>query len=284
MIEFRTGALPVILALGLVVAAPAVAQEAVTEEATEEEIPKNWSNEGNFAWINTSGNGASSSFGFSNTFKYNWTYSELILFGDIFKATARTEERFNEGGGVRQVLTTTTTAERYDFRAKFRQNILENLFWYALGGYYRNRPAGIDSRWLSSAGVGYRFLETPTTTLVGEIGLGVTRENPVGADGDTFIDMRANGEWQQRVSDSTNFSLYSEFLLNLQNTKQLRINSGAALTTAINSKLALRLAWDMRFNNDPPTIFVDTNPNEPAAPFQLKTSDRTLAASFVLTL
>ena len=103
------------------------------------------------------------------------------------KATAREEQRFNEGGGVRQVLTTSTTAERLDFGGKFRQNILDQMFWYAMANYYRNQPSGINSRVFANGGIGYRFMETPNTLLAGELGLGVTRESRVDANGETFV-------------------------------------------------------------------------------------------------
>jgi putative salt-induced outer membrane protein YdiY len=286
MNQLRTGLGTVALILCVFVAAPLAAQEAVEEPAVAEgeaELEKRWSNEGELAWVNTSGNAAATTFAFSDTFTYNWTYSELILHGEYFKATAREEQRFNEGGGVRQVLTTSTTAERLDFGGKFRQNILDQMFWYAMGNYYRNQPSGINSRVFANGGVGYRFMETPNTLLVGELGLGVTRESRVGDDGETFVDARAYMQWKQKVTDTTDFELSAEFMDNLQNTSQLRINSNAAVTTRISSVFALRVTWDLRFNNDPPVLLIDTNPDEPVAPFQLKTSDRTFAASVVFT-
>lgn len=286
MNQLRNSLIPLTLLLCLLVAAPLAAQEAVEEPVAAEgeaELEKNWSNEGDLAWVNTSGNASATTFAFSDTLTYNWTYSELILHGEYFKATAREEQRFNEGGEVRQVLETKTTAERLDFGGKYRQNILDQMFWYAMGNYYRNQPSGIDSRLFANGGVGYRFMETPKTLLVGELGLGVTRENRVGQDGETFVDARAYMQWKQTVTDTTDVEISAEFMDNLQNTSQLRINSNAAVTTRISSVFALRLTWDLRFNNDPPVLLIDTNPDEPAAPFQLKTSDRTFAASVVFT-
>jgi putative salt-induced outer membrane protein YdiY len=284
MEKVRTGLVPLTLLLCLVVAPPIAAQEATEEAAAEEaEVEKNWSNEGSLAWVNTSGNAATTTFAITDTFKYNWTYSEFVFNGEYFRATARNEERFNEGGGVRQVFTTETTAKYLDLNGTFRQNILNQMYWYGMGSYFQNRPAGIDSRLFANGGVGNRFIENSTTLLLGEIGLGVTRENPVDTDGDTFLDARAYVEFGHQINDNTKIELSSEFMDNLQNVDQLRINAHAGVTAQMSSVFALRVSWDLRFNNAPPFVIVDTNPDEEPVPFQLKTSDRTLAASLVFT-
>lgn len=278
----RAGLVPLTMMLCLLAAAPIAAQEeaAVEEEAT---VEKNWSNEGSLSWVNTSGNAATTTFALADTFKYNWTYSEFVFSGEYFRATARNEERFNEGGGVRQVFTTETTAKYLDLNATFRQNILSQMYWYAMGSYFQNQPAGIDSRLFANGGVGTRFIEDGRTLLLGEIGVGVTRENPVEGAGDTFLDARAYVEFSHQVNDNTKIELSSEFMDNLQNTDQLRINAHAGVTAQMSALFALRVSWDLRFNNAPPFVLVDTNPEEDPVPFQLKTSDRTLGASLVFT-
>jgi len=280
LIAGRVPAAVILLALFVTWSSVAIAQEATTEEATEE-IPKAWSNEGEIAYVNVSGNAAATTLGITDKFTYNFTYAELILFADVLRATSRTRELFNEGGGVRQVLTTTTAAERYEFGGKYRQNILDDLFWFGIADYYKNEPAGISHRMYGGGGVGYRFVENDNTKLSGEIGLNITNEAPVVGDSDTFLDARAFGEWAQKISSNADFSLSAEFMDNLQNTDQLRINTKAALTAQVTSVLALRLSWDMYFNNAPPSLLVDVNPDEPVAYFPLKTSDRTLGASLV---
>lgn len=286
MERLRAGLVPLTLLLCLFVAAPLAAQEeAATEQAAAEEteVQKNWSNEGSLAWVNTSGNAATTTFALSDTFRYNWTYSEFVFNGEYFRSTARNEERFNEGGNVRQVFTTETTAKYLDLNATFRQNILDQMYWYAMGSYFQNQPAGIDSRLFGNGGVGTRFIEDDRTLLLGEIGLGVTRENRVEGEGDTFLDARLYAEFSHQINDNTRIELSSEFMDNLQNTDELRINAHAGVTAQMSSLFALRVSWDLRFNNVPPFVLVDTNPDEDPVPFQLKTSDRTLGASLVFT-
>lgn len=262
----------------LLLASPALAQEEAEEPA------KPWTNEAELAFVNTSGNSAASTFAFGNRFAYNWTYSEFRFVVDFYRATARQRFLFNEGGGVRQELVTETTAERYELAAQYRQNFVGQVFWYLKGGWFRNQPAGIDSRYNGNGGVGYRFLEDDVTTLVGEFGIGATREQQVQGEAMTFADIRGAFEWKQKVTDTTNFELASEALWNLSNTDDLRINAIAAATVSVSSKIALRVSYDLRFDNDPAMVLVDTVPEEPPALFTLKTTDRTLAAALVVTL
>lgn len=273
-----------VLIVVLVVSVPltALAQEA-TEEAPAEETTRPWSNEGELMFVNTSGNSAATNFAIRDKFTYNFTYGELIVHADLIKATARDRDLYNEGGGVRQVLTTRTTSEQYEVGAKYRQNFLDQAFWYALATWYSNDPAGISTRLSGGGGVGYRFVENDSTTLVGEAGLALTHESPVSGESDTFIDARVFGEWQQRITGNSDLSLAAEFIDNLQDFDQLRINTRAAVTASITKVLALRLSWDMKFNNAPPGILVTTNLDEPPAYFQLKTTDRVLGASLVFT-
>ncbi len=260
----------------LAISTPVLAQEGAEEPA------KPWSNEGELAFVNTSGNSSASTLAFRNRFAYNWTYSEFRFVVDFHKATSRRQFLFNEGGGVRQELVTETSAERYELAAEFRQNFVGDIFWYVMGSWYRSQPAGIDSRSNGNGGVGYRFLESDVTTLVGEFGIGVTREQQVQGEAMTFADLRGAFEWKQKVTETTDFELGSEALWSAANTDDLRIKAMAAATVRVSSKLALRVSYDLRFDNDPATVIVDIVPDEPPAPFTLNTTDRSIGASLVL--
>lgn len=279
-------ALVLVVTSFFVIPGVALGQEpAATTQAAEAEpeVTRPWVNEGELMFVNTSGNSSSSNFGFRDRFTYNFTYSELILYVSLIKATARETDLYNEGGGVRAVSTTRTTTEQYEAGAKYRQNFMDQAFWYALGTWYANDPSGISSRLSGGGGIGYRFAENDTTTLIGELGLALTNESQTNDTSDTFIDARAYGQWKQRLSETTDLELDAEFIDNLQNTKELRINTHFAVTARMTRVLALRASWEMRFNNDPPSLLVDVNPDEPPAYYQLRTSDRVIGASLVFS-
>lgn len=252
------------------------------EENGGPQTDKNWSNEAELGYINTSGNSATTSLSFGNRFTYNFTYAELTFKVDLFRATARQETLTNVGGGVRVDSETRTTGERYRAELKYRQNIVGELFWFGIGSWYRNRPAGLDTRWLSGAGFGTRLLNNDRTVLSVEFGGGLTREERLDGVEDTFVDLRAYAAWDQKLGASADISVWSEALLDIQHAENLRINSHAEVTSHLTGRLSMRLWWDVQFDNDPTAIVVATNPDEPPALHAFRTTDRTLGVSLVV--
>ena len=241
-----------------------------------------WSNEPERACVNASGNAGGRTFAAGDRVAYNWTYSESRFKVDCYRATTRQRFLFNEGGGVRQQLVTETTAELYDVALQFRRNFIGELFWYVGGSWYRNRFAGIENTYNGNGGVGLRFLETDATLVSGEIGLGVTREAQTQGLTRSFAVVRGAFEWKQTLTDTTDFEVGGEGLWSLSNTDDLRVNATAALTARISGQLAMRASYDVRFDNDPASILVDTVPGQVPARFVLATTDRTVGASLVL--
>ena len=258
---------------------PALAQEG----AAVEETVKPWGNEAQVALVDAAGNSSSTTFAISNRFTYNWTFSELILGAELFRSTTDTRVLTNDAGTVQESVVETIGAERYEVTGKYRQNMLGDLFWYGSGAWYRNRPAGIDSRANFTGGVGYRFLENASTLVAGEIGVGVERETPVGLPADTFADGRAYLEIRHEFSDSGSLQVEAEMLDNLQDTQDLRINGRVAVTSKLTSVFALRVGLDLRYDNQPAIVIVDGGPGVPAASFVLDDLDRALSASLVVS-
>lgn len=264
--------------------APALAQEgAAAAQETVEESVKPWSNEAQVALVDAAGNSSSTTFAISERFTYNWTFSELVLGAELFRSTTETRVLTNDAGTARESLVDTVAAERYEVTGKYRQNLLGDLFWVATGAWYRNRPAGIDSRVGFTGGVGYRFLENASSLVAGEIGVGVARETPVALPADTFADGRAYLEIRHAFSDSGSLQIEAELLDNLQDTDDLRINGRVSLTSKLTDVFALRVGWDLRYDKQPAFVIVDGGPGVPAASFVLDDLDRTLSASLVVS-
>lgn len=253
------------------------------EEQVSEEPVKPWSNEAQLSLVDSAGNASSRTFAVADRFTYNWTYSELILTAEAFRQSSKTRVLSNEIGGVREDTIERTDAERYEAGAKFRQNLVGEMFWYALGSWYRNEPAGVQSRWNANGGVGYRFLENATSLVAGETGVGLVREDLVDSPADSFVDGRAYLEVRHKFSDHARFQTELELLDNLQDTGDLRINAKASVTSDLTDVLALRVGWDLKFDNRPTVIVIDSNPEAPPAPFVFDKTDRTLSASLVVS-
>lgn len=268
--------------LGVVALLASVAPTALAQEAELAPIEKPWSNEAELSFISTSGNSGSTTLAVADRFVFNLAYAELRIRGDYFKTTARRDTFTNIGGGVVRESDTTTTSERSTIEAQFRQNLTGQVFWYLLGSWYRNQPAGIDARMLGSGGIGYRLIENSSTVIVGEVGIGVTREELTNGFDNSFADLRAFGSIRQRLSDAAELEIWAEALDSVENSDDLRISAHASLTSKLVGKLAMRVWWDIQYDKLPPVILINVNPDEPAALYALDTSDRTVGASLVL--
>ena len=225
-------------------------QEEDTTEPPEESV-KPWSNEAEASYVKTGGNSSASTLALSNRFAYNFTYSELLFDVEFMRASTTTTLRSNVDGALVEKEQSATSAERYEIAGSFRQNILDNMFWYVRGDWYRNRFAGINSRFAGGGGVGYRFVETPTTLFVGELGLGLTKESLTNDAGDTFVDIRAALEGRFKITDSTDFNFFVSAADDVQNTDNLRVKFNAAVSVAVSNALALRVGYLLDYRNDP---------------------------------
>jgi putative salt-induced outer membrane protein len=264
-------------------AAPLVyAQEEVAAAATEEEVVKPWSNQAEASYVKTGGNTSSSTLALSNRFAYNFTYSELLFDVDFMRASNTTTSRTNVGGELVEDRMTAASAERYEVGLSYRQNILDNMFWYGLGNWYRNPFAGVDSRINAGGGVGYRFVETPSTLFVGEIGLGLTSESLTDDTSSTFVDLRAALDSRFKITETTDFTFMVVASDDLQNTKNLRVKLDTALSVAVSYALALRIGYLLDYRNEPVIQTLPGGDDFPPVFFTRNKSDSMFTVSLVV--
>jgi len=282
--ERITGAVSAGLLLAVAAWAPcAQAQEEVVEQAPEESV-KRWSNEAEASYVKTGGNSSASTLALSNRFAYNFTYSELLFDVEFMRASTTTTSRSNVDGSLVETEQSETTAERYEIAGSFRQNILNDMFWYARGDWYRNQFAGISSRITGGGGVGYRFVETPATLFVGELGLGLTKESLTNDTGDTFVDIRGALEGRFKITSSTDLDLFVSAADNIQNTKNLRVKFNVAVSVAVSQTLALRVGYLLDYRNDPVVQIIPGAPGVAPVSFTRNKSDSMFLVSLVVKL
>jgi len=257
------------------------AGEDLAAEPLEESV-KPWTNEAEASYVKTGGNSSASTLALSNRFAYNFTYSELLFDVEFMRASATTTFRSNVDGELVEAELSETSAERYEVAGSFRQNILNDMFWYARGDWYRNRFAGVSARITGGAGVGYRFVETPTTLFVGDLGLGLTKESLTNDTGDTFVDIRAALEGRFKITQTTDFEFTVSAADNIQNTKNLRVKFNAAISVAVSKALALRVGYLLDYRNEPVVQIIEGDEGVPPVSFTRNKSDSMFLVSLVV--
>lgn len=265
-------ALSALVAVCLVAALPgAMAQE------SEDERP--WKDIAEFSFVNTSGNAENTNFALANKFIYNWAKSSFTFDAGALRAETTTRVLTNPSGTVVVNEISDTTAESYYAVGRYRREINDALYWYGGLGWDRNEFAGIDSRYVYSGGIGYKFFDNDGHSLAGEFGADYTDETQVSGSEFTFAGARAFLGYARPLSETANLTSDLELLQNLDETDDLRGRWVTALTAALSSQLALKVSYSMFYDNQPAVIVV---PGPAPGLFVFDDTDSILSASLVV--
>lgn len=229
-------------------------------EAAEETKPKEekrFSNETNFALVDTTGNTEALTVAGKNEMKYKFT--------DKWSGSWVVGALYGKSDGDKN-------AERYftDLRADY--SISERWYAYGLGTWFRDKFAGFDQRLSIGPGIGYKFLIGPKHFLLAETGLNYAYEDYTDSDEDNadFLEGRLFGKYEWAFTEKTKFSQALEYLQSFKDSSMRKLNSETALVTAITDILALKISYSIFYNNDP-------------RPSDLDDTDTILATTLVIT-
>jgi putative salt-induced outer membrane protein YdiY len=258
--------------------------------AFAEDTPKKpWSDVAEFGLTMTSGNAEGTNYAFGNKFKYTWSNAELTFDAIALRAESTTRVASDVGGSVVITETTATTASSYGLALVYRRNISERLFWYAGATWYQNFFAGIDDRYILGGGIGYTFVKTDRHLFKGELGLDLTRQDPLGdpdpADPTTdvfettdYIAIRATLNYEFKINEKSKLTEDLNFIENLDTTSAWRANSITALTVGFTDNLALKLSYTVMYSNEPAFKSVPAS----TLVYQAEKTDTILVAALVV--
>ena len=192
-------------------AVPLFAQDAETGEAEKEPI---WKGSLGLSWVATTGNTDTSSFG--------------LDFG---------LDRKPDPWGLSFVV---------------RRSLAKR--WEVFGGlaWAKDPFAGFDSQTVASVGGTYIAIESQRHLLTFDLGLAYTWEARVPPAEDVdFIGGLFGVNWEWALSENSKLTEHLVFLPNFDNSDDWRLNSVTSLEAAVNSWLALRLGYEVRYRNQP---------------------------------
>lgn len=126
---------------------------------------------------------------------------------------------------------------------------------YLVGAFDRNTFAGISRRFEEGAGLVVRPVETPTDRLELEGGGGFTQQRSTTGETRSFPSARGAATYKRSLGASSTAQLTTEVLPNLEETSDTRVNSRAELVAPLSQRLALKLSYVWRFDNQPEPTF-----------------------------
>ena len=137
--------------------------------------------------------------------------------------------------------------------------VVTRLHVFAGGAYERNRFAGIGHRLEEIGGVALRLVERPHDLLATELGAAVTQQRSTSGVDNNFVALRLAANYKHTLTDNAFVQQSVEWLPNVQEFKDMRINSETALVAPITRQVALRLSYVVRFDNVPEPGFLKTD-------------------------
>jgi putative salt-induced outer membrane protein len=217
----------------LVAAVPVLAHEEETEEPPPEPL---WKGSLGLAYLGTSGNSETTTFGLDFDAERRATPWGYTFTGRLNR---------NEDNGV-------LTAERYMLSGRAVRALSER--WELFGSLAGEKDpfAGYDLQVLVGVGATYRMLTGPRHHLSFDGGLSYTDENRIDPNPDvSFLGAILGLNYEWKITDGSSLTQVLVFLPNFDDTEDWRLRSETGLTAAVNSWLALRLAYEIRYRNEP---------------------------------
>jgi putative salt-induced outer membrane protein len=153
-----------------------------------------------------------------------------------------------------------TTARRWEASTQARIDFYQRNFWYGGVRYEEDPFSGFHHQGLVTTGAGRRFFDDDRTRLLLQAGAGYKFLDPIGEPEGikkhSFTGV-ASMEFNHRLTDTT--TLIDRFAGEFTSSNNFLQNE-VGVTVKMTDRVALSLAYHVRFNTDPPAGFekVDT--------------------------
>jgi len=219
-----------------------------------DDLPQGWSGKGQAGYVMSRGNSDTDSANVKvdvNLVRNDWKHS-LSLDGLLGRS-----------GGI-------TSAERWGARLQSSYQINVHLFSFAALSYQDDRFSGFKYQASGSGGLGYKFLDSDTTKLAAQLGVGYRSLRPellIKDDNGAVIDRIAQST-QTEVVGTAGIDFWHQFNASTKITDKMNAESGSrntsirndlALEVKMNKKLALAVGFGVVENTNPPAGLKQTD-------------------------
>lgn len=237
-----------LLVLCVVSAAPAFAQtppppQAPAPAPPPPPPPPRKEGSGEIAFVNTAGNAESTSLGLRGEFIYR---------PDPWLLKMR-------GAFVRLESDDTLEAQSFTWLFRAERSLSPRLSLFGQHDYLRDLFAGLEHKNVVSGGVSFKAIETARHTLILDGGLGVSNEQRVLGDDETWLALVGGAAYKLKISATTDLTEDVRYEQSLNDGDQWRLDNAVAVTAQINSIFSLKLSNVIRYANEPVDGFESTD-------------------------
>ena len=197
---------------------------------------KQWEDSAELSYVQTGGNTDIMTFSGKNTLKYG--------FSEKLAGTWKLGALYGETDGE-------NNAERYytDLRMDYKAS--DELYYYIMTGWLKDKFAGIDKRVYVGPGAGYVFLNSEHQNLSTEAGLSYATESYTDNTDNNFLEGRVLGKYEFIFNPKTKFTQTVEYLHNFDDSEKYRINTLTGLVTQLTDMFSLKISYEINFQNEP---------------------------------
>jgi putative salt-induced outer membrane protein YdiY len=152
-----------------------------------------------------------------------------------------------------------TVADNWRASGRYELGLSSRVYLFALLGMDRDRLAGISRRLEESLGLTWKALTGPRTELGLEGGLSFIQERPTAGAGDDFLSGRGSALFLHKFRENVSFTQGLEFLPNLEQADDYRINSETAVVASVSRNISFKTSYAIRFDKMPEPGFTSTD-------------------------
>ena len=231
----------------------------------EEEKKLGWFDAAELTYVSTAGNSEARTLGFRNTLRRVWEDANFTFDVSLFRASSGTVTRTATGSSpddfqVIKESVSELTAENYNARGQYDRNLSARLYWFAGAGWDRNPFAGIRNRYDAGGGIGNIWFDNDTTRFRTDYGVSVVHQEDVVTDPSfdpTFASLRLSSDFTRKLTSNSEFINVTIANENLNETTDFRLDMINSLGVQMSSLLALKVSYQILFDNLPSLEQVD---------------------------
>jgi hypothetical protein len=225
------------------------------EEDVETPEKRGWKDQAEFSLVVTAGNAVSRTFGLANTLTGTWDRDSIELKVKALRAQTAVLTRTATGTAddfqIYKNREIRLAAENYAAAGSYTRALSGGFLFKAGAGWEKNRFAGIVSRTVLAAGLGYAVIDTETAQLKTDVSLTYTYRSYLESGPKRFGGFRIAGSFDKAVSPSASYSGMILFDENLKDVSDWRADMSQALSVSVSRRLALKVGLDLIYLHKP---------------------------------
>lgn len=144
------------------------------------------------------------------------------------------------------------TQESFEIAGRGGRKLSDVFDVFIEHNYLKNRFAGLESRNISSVGIGYLVVNTDKHNFKTELLIGYTDEERTDSTRPMFMSGGGAILYKWKITPTSDFTHETKYQPNFKTSDDWRLVSETALTAAISSMLSSKISWKYEHVNLPP--------------------------------